>query len=72
MFNLNSPFVKVYKFLFVLQRTSPYINKPGRVVLMGLILEQTVLWTDRTQTYVGGQDSVRSDERDKQQSGGWI
>ena len=73
MFNFKSPFVKVYKFLFVLQRTSPYINKPGRVVLISLILEQTVLWTDSTQTYVGGQDSVRCQTGDKeQQSGGWI
>ena len=75
MININSPFVKVYKFLFVLQRTSPYINKPGRVVLFILILEQTVLWTDNTQTWMSGQDSVRRQIGDKdkvKQSGGWI
>ena len=72
-FQFKLTFVTVYYYLFVLQKTSPYINKPGRVVLLSLILEQIVLWTDSTQTYVGGQDSVRRQMWYKeQQSGGLI
>ena len=69
MFNFKSPFVKV----FICFTENLALHKPaGRVVLLSLILEQTLLWTDSTQTYVGGQDSVRRHTGDKQQSGGWI